>query len=147
MDRRYKDFYARLYYEMTSDRLALDLIDIFDDIDHRSLSQYERRLRVAIAKHTNLREDAKAFLFVNLLQLVIVPILKAGNKDAMKVLRHELANDVDTLITEARERSQDASLISGHAIIDACSASWNKLATMQLRVWGASNDQKEYENG
>jgi formyltetrahydrofolate synthetase len=83
-----------------------------------------------------LRPDARYFLTINLMQMVVLPVSQVGapQDDANNILADVQADAITILRAAGEEQPNEE--VSGHAVIDALSKSWDKLRTVARNIWG-----------
>lgn len=86
----------------------------------------------------NLRPDARHFLFVNLHQMVILPIMHRESKSQLSTerLRAMLTEDIQVILREASRTSDPNAAITGSQILRATNSVWEKLSLGGLDIWG-----------
>lgn len=139
MDEDFRPIYERLYrsYERPRDvlhrlrgeafRAGRDVTKAIEEVQ----GELERRLL------PQLREDAKYFLLLNLIEMVYVPLAEESPSINIRDLRPRLQDDIKTIAIAASEdaRSRGENSVSTHAVVDALHNTWNKLNSAVSRVW------------
>ena len=140
MDEIYRDIYSRLY-DVTDEfflpRYAPDQTFftnwVFDPGRlRRSIDTAE--LSLISERKIKLRPDAKFFLFVNLWQMVVLPIQLANRAEGFQ-MENILASDIELLLKEASVGRKVGDEISGHAVLDALSTNWKRLKLSGFKLW------------
>ena len=139
MDNQFRPIYERLYesYRTTStilprysgDSLAAagaiskEIEEVQDDLRRDQLPQ--------------LREDAKYFLLLCLVEMVYVPIRLEAPQEGRFELVRSFSEDIKTIAftasQEAKEKNRD--FISTHMVVDALHNSWDKLNSGINSLW------------
>jgi len=140
MDDIYRDIYSRLYYGSDGGSLRLYTTDQATWLAlpgtpgalRRSIDEAE--LSLATQRRIRLRPDAKFFLFVNLWQMVALPIQLAGRVQASEI-EGILSHDINLLLNEASSETKEGEEVSGHAVLDAFSRSWKRLSLSEFGLW------------
>jgi hypothetical protein len=78
-----------------------------------------------------LRQDAKYFLLINFVQMVVLPL---GPDTAWDRLEKAIQHDVE-LLAQAANRVAHGAEATGHAIVDALKEVWNQLEINHFRLW------------
>jgi hypothetical protein len=146
VDDRYREIYGALYVARTS--------DVGDTFGLRSIGgsrksaesrEWGDTVRNAVeaaqvSARRRLREDAKALLAVNFLDLVVQPLIVGGKRNYQ--LPEDVHADIVMLATDVSEqanRSDTAetadSEISAHEIIDSLSRNWERLQISRWQLW------------
>jgi hypothetical protein len=156
MDSEYKAIFERLYqpvpdprydrleyrlfawspYLQTEDGIAVR--QAIDAADAELLKSNRRRIRA----------DAKYFLFLNLMEMVFLPMQMRGislgeeRGPALRADLNLLVNDAVRL-QERRERIPGEAVIlpeepelSGHSVLEAIALNWRQLKLSDFRIWG-----------
>jgi hypothetical protein len=95
-----------------------------------------------------IRADAKYFLFLNLMEMVFLPMQIRG-RSFREELGPALRADLNLLVNDAvrlqerRERIPGEAVmlpqepeLSGHSVLEAIALNWRQLKLSDLRVWG-----------
>lgn len=80
-----------------------------------------------------LRPDAKLFLLINLLQMIVRPVSLAGRRNQSDLGRILFADTVSPL-KEAAGETRDRE-VSSHAVLQALTKNWMKLNLSALKLW------------
>lgn len=151
MDARFREIYAAIYVGRTG---QLGQAPFFPDDLYggfagwrwsRGLPYFGEVIRDAIERaereHGRVREDAKALLAVNFQDLIVLP-LSIGGRAPLDSLAEDIRQDIAMLVGGAAEVSeQDEDGISGHAVLDALSRSWDRLRISRYRLWERSGGE------
>ncbi len=88
-----------------------------------------------------LRPDAKYFLIVNFLFLIIKPLTQQNRRNRALLeelfpgLEEDIMYDISSIVLLAEKESKDAE-ISGHSIMRSIDILWTKLRTTKFEIWG-----------
>jgi hypothetical protein len=99
-----------------------------DDVVRQVIDEVERD------GHYSIRPDAKYFLFVNLMQMVMIP-LQLRERRNLDDVRSLLRPDVGLVVRDAARRTRGEE-ISGHIMLESVAANWKNLKLSDLRIWG-----------
>jgi hypothetical protein len=140
LDERYRDIYASIYVERTAASAVFSVSTRVSTPDDQLWASLVRDVIEEAQEATDrqLREDAKALLAINFLDLVVHP-LRLGGRTSAETLASALSADIRMLIVEARPReseSSSAAQLSSHEIIDSLSKNWDRLRIVRLDLWG-----------
>jgi hypothetical protein len=80
-----------------------------------------------------LRPDAKLFLLINFLQMIVLPVSFA-RRTSEADLGQALFVDTVSLLQDAAEETRDRD-VSSHAVLKALTKNWNKLNLSALKLW------------
>jgi len=80
-----------------------------------------------------LRPDAKLFLLINFLQMVVIPVSLAGKRQETDLGRSLFA-DIVSLLKEAAGETTGRD-VSSHAVLKALTKYWMKLNLSSLKLW------------
>jgi hypothetical protein len=156
MDSEYKAIFERLYQPVPDPR--------YDKLEYRFFAwapylQGEDGLAVRQAidaadaellqsSRRRIRADAKYFLFVNLMQMVFLPMQIRG-RSFREELQPALRADLNLLVNDAvrrqeqRERTPGEAVmlpeepeLSGHSVLEAIALNWRQLKLSDFRIWG-----------
>jgi hypothetical protein len=81
-----------------------------------------------------LRDDAVYFLRMNAEEMVLGPLLSAGQYLTGAIIS-EVQADMATLVEAAGELT-DGNEVTAHSVIDAISGNWSRLSSMLPGFWG-----------
>lgn len=86
----------------------------------------------------NLRPDARHFLFVNLHQMVVLPVMhrESTSQLSSERLRAMLTEDIQVILREACQTSDPQAAITSSEILRATNSVWEKLGLGGLDIWG-----------
>lgn len=147
MDPRYRDIYATIYVSRTAGPPFGRFLGYGPEGPRwrRAGPPVGDAVRDAIEqaaeRHGRIREDAKALLAVNFQDLVLLPLDQAGRVPLREVLR-DVNEDISMLVGNAAEIGEpDEQGISGHAVIDALSRTWDRLRISRFRLWERSSGE------
>jgi len=138
MDFEYDQIYANLYgpfrQQLGAPQREAILIERFHrgregDAVRRAIDDVQREGQYPI------RSDAKYFLYVNLLHMVVVPTQVRGNV-GLDDLEQYIHSDLRLLLAEAAARQAPGREISGHTMLETIAASWRNLKLSDFRLWG-----------
>lgn len=146
MNKKYNEIYEDLFERMSFD---YDYFYFQSRFRHRHIFDYHRSVFNSIREadpNNNLRPDAKYFLQVNFVHLVILPILiekenvKNESNENNEIDFHEklisnIKSDIRSIISESKQ-SEKEKTISGHSIMNAINNIWGKLETTKMEIWG-----------
>jgi hypothetical protein len=140
MDARYRDIYTAVYVNRTG-RFSIEEFPPWEPYMYRASWWLESReaVRNAIESseqyHGRLREDAKALLAVNFQDMVFLPLGIGGRVEFNTAVEY-IAGDISTIVGAAVEdRRGENEEISGHAVINALSRSWDRLGISRFELW------------
>jgi hypothetical protein len=156
MDAEYRDVFEAMYTRRISPSIpppgrefllffshppGQDELIVRHAIDEADAGLFQSRRR-------RLRADAKYFLLLNFMQMVFAPVRLRG-RDVTAELTSSLVADINLVVNEAASQQQirerDLGLsglaaeqpdVSGHAVLEAVSNSWNDLKLSSFRIWG-----------
>lgn len=102
----------------------------------------ERWLRTVIAEAENhalekgqpLRSDAKLWLLMTAMSLIVVPVTLVGKVDRTQ-MRALVKDDVLTIVDRSLHQGQEGLELSAHRLIDGLHASWKDLKSAALEIW------------
>jgi len=120
-------------------RNELFVREAIDEADARLFQSTRRKLRA----------DAKYFLLLNFMQMVLAPVRLRGS-DVAAALASSLVADVSLVVNEAARQQQsrerdlglsglapEQSDLSGHVVLEAVANNWKDLKLSSFRIWGA----------
>ena len=100
------------------------------------------------SRRLRLRADAKYFLLLNFVQMVLAPVRLRGRRGNPE-LTSSLVDDINLIVNEAARQQQirerDAArqglaseqyYLSGHAVLEAVANNWGNLKLNSFRIWG-----------
>lgn len=140
MDERFRPIYEQIYQGRTAPGLphALRAITARLTLRDRDAAMIRDAIESAEREEPQgrrLREDAKAFLAVNLQDLVIDPLTRAQVASAAE-LSADVRRDVALLVSAASANTElERPEISGHAVVDSLSRNWSELRISRYRLW------------
>jgi len=165
MHREFEDLYQTLYDEFSLNRGWYPRVfrPMFDDLTPRQIRAMVNDTRRAIdaevaSRGVPLRTDAKYFLLVNFVEMVLLPIsivraqglYKQGeNIITEEQMRNDLQNDVREILNEAVSKKQtqveelswaerdkpEHREITSHDVLDAIGSAWNKIKFNEYLYW------------
>jgi hypothetical protein len=149
--RIYKTFYDELtqypYALLETPQLAFAPYGAeIQQLIRAAIEDADKQLR---KKGLGLRDDAKYLLFVNLMNMVALPILVHG--DSYSYLPDGLFTDVAMLVSAAGSEtagrptntSHEDRQVSAHSVVDALAGNWNKLRLSAVGLWGSKPQFEE----
>lgn len=140
MNKRLNDIYDLLYSDFAYERRSIGRRTQTEDIEY----YFARLIRKSIDnsdKNNSLRPDAKYFLLVNFLHLIVKPLLENKpfedyrNELQFFSLEEDIQADIKNIILNAFE-SKDGQEISGHQIMKSVDGLWSSLRTTSEKTWG-----------
>jgi hypothetical protein len=147
MDERYRRTYKTLYSLIVEPPPEPVVVEewfgpmeqppgpLYGQIVAGAIDDAERRRRDG----ARLREDAKALLALNFVNLVLLP-LAAGGED-IGLVQQYVRDDTAMLVAESEvDRTTRVPEVTGHAVIDALSQNWRGLRISRFRLWERSNE-------
>jgi hypothetical protein len=141
MDTAYREIYEQLFDSAfdrprVSRRGRLVRVSQPPQIARHVLAAINRAdRRLLDGGRSRLRPDAKYLLYVNFVEMIVIPLLAAGRVNEEQILP-ALEADVDLLVFAASEaQKQKAQELSGHAVIDALSDNWRRLKLTAFDIW------------
>jgi hypothetical protein len=140
MDERYREIYGAIYEAFTftgADAAELRLPEVPPD----ERTRWADTIRSAVETAQDLagqrlREDAKALLAVNFLNLVVFPLGVADRITGQ--LEADVHKDIVMLVQHAAAEANSATQgveISGHRIMDSLSRNWDRLRISRWQLW------------
>jgi hypothetical protein len=146
MDERYRQIYDVIYSDWVREPEPETLNLYFEQFGHRppdmpvgSLIDDAVTLSARQRKDgAQLREDAKALLAVNFLNLVFVPLVAGGVSG--EEVGEDVRRDMSMLVSDADagQSTVTAPEITGHAVIDSVSRNWGNLRISRFNLWERS---------
>jgi len=143
MDLEYREIFSMLYSPFTSRYsttrwLSRILSERFTrgpeaSAVRQAIDEAEEKLLSAKGQG-GIRADAKYFLLINLMQMVVVPARVRGSI-GLEELRRLLSSDVAFLVNEAARQAEGRE-ISGHVILETVATRWRQLQLSNFRIWG-----------
>ena len=133
MDSIYEGLFATLYETQSTARMR----------DGRELGFTDAVRRVidsatdGIQRNTNVRvrPDAKYFLLVNFVEMLLAPLLLA-QREPPELLFEAAAHDIELLIRGAAFAGSPLnSEVSAHRLIDTLSRNWTQLKLSDIHIW------------
>jgi hypothetical protein len=100
-----------------------------------AIEQVQRELKSK--ELPQLREDAKYFLLLNLVEMVYVPLSEENPSANIRELRPALQEDIKTIAHAASEEASQRGekSVSAHTVIDTLHGAWDKLNSAVGRIW------------
>lgn len=90
-----------------------------------------------------LRPDAKYFLLINFVEMIINPVLShiryIDENFSIQELKHEVLRDLRFILKlcfEGSTAKKQEYYISGHKIVSLINQNWEELSTTSFRIWG-----------
>lgn len=142
MDNEFRPVYEKLYssYRRPSEVLLRLRDESFRAARMVSESIEKVQGELEDSRLPRLREDAKYFLLLNLVEMVYVPLREQQNpigRPRLQDLREGFQEDIRTIAYSAAraavEERQDE--ISCHRVIDALHNTWERLNSAVTRMW------------
>ncbi len=152
MDEIYRNIYSQLYDSVQPDSeektalwhyaqniqpgAELDagrLRQMIDAAERETLGGPTNDLIIGPYDGRRLRPDAKLFLLINFLQMIVHPVSLAGRRNQSD-LRRILFADTVSLLKEAAGETRDRD-VSSHAVLKALTKNWMKLNLSALKLW------------
>jgi hypothetical protein len=167
MHQEFKDLYQKLYEEFSAFRWPYPAVlqPVFDLLTTEQVWTMVDDTRKAIDdaeanESVKLRSDAKYFLLLNFVEMVLLPISIVREKGLYEPgakivtegqMREDLKTDIGQIIKEAinkrdtevealpwNERDkQEYREITGHNVIDAISEAWEKIKYNEYLYWAS----------
>lgn len=140
MNKRLNDTYDLLYSDFVNERLFIVKRSLTEEKEY----YFAKLIRKSIDnadKNNSLRPDAKYFLLVNFLHLIVRPLLKNKpfedyrNKLQFVSLERDIQDDIKKIILNAFELKNEKE-ISGHQIMKIVDNLWSSLQTTSQKTWG-----------
>lgn len=143
MDNEFRPVYDELYrsYRRPSEVLVRLKDESFRAAGMISDSIEKVQGELEDRKLPRLREDAKYFLLLNLVEMVYVPLReqenRLGGRPLLQDLREGFQEDIRTIAYSAARAAADEGQndISCHRVIDTLHSSWERLNSAVTRMW------------
>jgi len=143
MRREFYDIYRDQYelylasqYELEYFRVPRVYPERFAIRNLRTVDEAINEALIELGLTRRLRPDARLFLFVNLHQMIALPLAYAQAVQLeVRPVDSMIRDDVRTVLEAAATESKEDE-ISGHAVLTALNNVWGKLRTVELNVWG-----------
>jgi len=139
MDDQFRPIYQTLYegYRQTSTilpRYGGETLAVAKAVSE-AIEQVQRQLQ--FDQQPILREDAKYFLLLCLVEMIYVPLREENPADPHFELLADFSDDIKTIASNASQeaRRQNEQFISTHVIIDTLHGSWDRLKSGVRRLW------------
>jgi hypothetical protein len=152
MDEVYRDIYLQLYSSSQLDvgqkrefdpnlylqtrRTELDAETLRQMIDSAERETFaEPTIGVIFTPYAGrrLRPDAKLFLLINFLQMIVLPV-SLSERGSNVDLRRILFADTVTLLKQSADETNERD-VSSHAVLKALTKNWKKLNFSALKLW------------
>lgn len=140
MNKRLSDIYDLLYSDFAYERRSRWRRSRTEDNEY----YFARLIRKSIDnsdRDNSLRPDAKYFLLVNFLHLIVKPLLENKpfedyrNELQFFSLEEDIQADIKKIILNAFDL-KDGQEISGHQIMKSVDGLWSSLRTTSEKTWG-----------
>jgi hypothetical protein len=139
MDDQFRPIYERLYegYRRTSTILpryggeTLAVAKEVSDVIEQVQSQLE------LDQLPILREDAKYFLLLCLVEMIYVPLREDNPQMSRFELQNDFSDDIKTIAVAASQeaKQQNEQFISTHVVVDTLHSSWDRLKSGVRQLW------------
>jgi hypothetical protein len=145
MDQVYHDIYKSMYeaYEIGPEyqrRIAQSIPQI-PPVNQSKLRRALDRIKKAIDEYetdsgSTIRPDAKYFLMLNFFELILFPIIAAGEPTNTNQLLEDADSDIHLVLSEAvHSGGQDSEGLSSHSIIRSINSAWDRLKLTDAFTW------------
>jgi hypothetical protein len=151
MDEVYRNIYSQLYdsvepeFEVrnyawynreapqTTTLNAGILRQMIDVAERETFGGGTDQLNVSPYAGRRLRPDAKLFLLINFLQMIVIPVILARRQDGPDLGRILFADTV-TLLKESADETNETD-VSSHSVLKALTKNWQRLNVSALKLW------------
>lgn len=156
MDQGFYDVYEDMYEDFsalraTDPKLLSPILNVLTPQQTRSMiSQAKSAIENAERDlSVQLRPDAKYFLLLNFTEMILLPISGVRERPhttpliSSEQMQQHLKADIALIVSEAKLKSQlptwdtKSAEITGHNVIDAVSAAWNRMKFNEYFYWAS----------